>query len=111
MEVDHIVGIGKYVVYRLPTPVSKAWHTFIRPIFTRLILHHCSLLYFIAVCLVTSLMCWGASTPSKGVSYIDSLFLVISAITEVGLNTDNLSQLNTFQQVLLVVLIVLGSAI
>ena len=60
---------------------------------------------------MTSLVFWGTSNPSKAVSYIDSLFLVTSAMTEAGLNTVNLSQLNTFQQVVLFVLIIIGSAI
>jgi hypothetical protein len=98
-------------VFRLPTPVQKTWHTFIRPglpEWSFITIHY---LYFLIVCFVTSLMFWGTSTPSKSVSYTDSLFLVVSAMTEAGLNTVNLSQLNTFQQVLLFALIVIGSAI
>ena len=68
-------------------------------------------LYFIGVCMVTSVIFWGASTPAKSVTYTDSLFLVVSAMSEAGLNTVNLSQLNTFQQILLFLLIMLGSAI
>lgn len=45
------------------------------------------------------------------VPFADSLFLTISAMTLAGLNTVNLSELNTFQQVLLFLLIMLGSAI
>lgn len=45
------------------------------------------------------------------VSYIDSLFLTVSAMTLAGLNTVNLSELNSFQQSILFVLIMLGSAI
>ena len=44
-------------------------------------------------------------------SYTDSLFLVISAMTEAGLNTVNLSEINTFQQVILWILIIVGSSI
>ncbi|RDW65510.1 hypothetical protein BP5796_10202 [Coleophoma crateriformis] len=44
-------------------------------------------------------------------SYTDSLFLTASAMTETGLNTLNLSSLNTFQQVLLFLLAILGSPI
>ncbi|MCJ1386052.1 hypothetical protein MMC17_009177 [Xylographa soralifera] len=68
-------------------------------------------LYFIGVCMVTSVIFWGASTPARSVTYTDSLFLVVSAMSEAGLNTVNLSQLNTFQQFLLFLLIMLGSAI
>ena len=30
---------------------------------------------------------WGASNPKYSISYVDSLFLVVSAMTEAGLNT------------------------
>ena len=42
---------------------------------------------------------------------MDSLFLTASAMTEAGLNTVNLSQLNTFQQFILFFLIMIGSSI
>ncbi|KIW34523.1 uncharacterized protein PV07_01299 [Cladophialophora immunda] len=67
--------------------------------------------YFIITCLVSSLIFWGSSTPAKSVSYIDSLFLCVSAMTEAGLNTVNLSELNTWQQIMLFLLIIIGSAI
>lgn len=56
-------------------------------------------------------MFWGSSTPSRSVSYADSLFFVVSAMTLAGLNTVNLSQLTTFQQIILFALLMLGSAI
>ncbi|ORY15670.1 cation transport protein-domain-containing protein [Clohesyomyces aquaticus] len=68
-------------------------------------------IYFVAVCLISSLIFWGASTPAREVSYTDSLFLVVSAMTLAGLNTVDLSTLNTFQQFLLFFLIIIGSAI
>ena len=67
--------------------------------------------YFIGVCLFSSVIFWGSSTPPRSISYVDSLFLVVSAMTEAGLNTVNLSQMNTFQQIILFLLILLGSAI
>ncbi|MCJ1309621.1 hypothetical protein MMC25_003281 [Agyrium rufum] len=67
--------------------------------------------YFITTCLLTSLIFWGASTPGRTVSYIDCLFFTVSAMTEAGLNTVNLSELNTFQQILLFLLIMVGSNI
>ena len=67
--------------------------------------------YFITVCLITSIIFWGAATPFRSVSYTDSLFFTVSAMTLAGLNTVNLSTLNTFQQSLLLVLIILGSAV
>lgn len=67
--------------------------------------------YFVVVTLAASLIFWGSSDPQLSVDYADSLFLTVSAMTEAGLNTVNLSQLTTWQQVLLWLLIVLGSAI
>ncbi|GAB1317320.1 hypothetical protein MFIFM68171_07530 [Madurella fahalii] len=67
--------------------------------------------YFIVVCLVTSLVFWGSSDPAWSIGYTDSLFLVVSAMTEAGLNTVNLSQMTTCQQTILFLLIVFGSSI
>ncbi|KAJ5832753.1 Low-affinity potassium transport protein [Penicillium riverlandense] len=67
--------------------------------------------YFIGVSFITSAIFWGTSSPAQSVRYIDSLFLTVSAMTLAGLNTVNLSTLNTFQQVLLFFLIMFGSAI
>ncbi|KAI2615979.1 TrkH-domain-containing protein [Hypoxylon sp. NC1633] len=67
--------------------------------------------YFIIVPLTASLVFWGSSNPKFSISYVDSLFLVTSAMTEAGLNTVNLSQMTTWQQVLLWFLIIIGSSI
>ncbi|KAI1209800.1 TrkH-domain-containing protein [Annulohypoxylon truncatum] len=67
--------------------------------------------YFIIVPLASSLIFWGSSDPKFSISYVDSLFLVTSAMTEAGLNTVNLSQMTTWQQVLLWLLIIIGSSI
>lgn len=61
--------------------------------------------------MVCSLIFWGASDPAQSVSYTDSLFLVVSAMTEAGLNTVNLSTLTSFQQTLLFLLILVGGSI
>lgn len=61
--------------------------------------------------MLASLIFWGSSTPAKSISYTDSLFLVVSAMTLTGLNTVNLSEINTFQQFILFLLITLGSTI
>ncbi|KAK3074659.1 hypothetical protein LTR53_002737 [Teratosphaeriaceae sp. CCFEE 6253] len=66
--------------------------------------------YFIVVCLVSAVIFWGSSTHLH-VTFTDSLFLCVSAMTLAGLNTVNLSELNTFQQFILFLLIMLGSAI
>ncbi|KAF2865092.1 putative cation transporter, partial [Massariosphaeria phaeospora] len=68
-------------------------------------------IYFVATCLVTSVVFWASSTPARSISYTDSLFVTVSAMTLAGLNTVNLSTLNTFQQFLLFFLIIIGSAI
>jgi len=67
--------------------------------------------YFIVTCLLCSVIFYGSSSPQYSISYTDSLFLVVSAMTEAGLNTVNLSTMTTFQQTLLWLLIVIGSAI
>ncbi|KAK0610408.1 cation transport protein-domain-containing protein [Bombardia bombarda] len=67
--------------------------------------------YFIIICLASSLIFWGSSNPASSISYTDSLFLVVSAMTEAGLNTVNLSQMTTWQQILLFLLIIFGSSI
>jgi hypothetical protein len=67
--------------------------------------------YFIVVCLISSVIFWRSSEPAYSISYTDSLFLVVSAMTEAGLNTVNLSTLTTWQQTMLFLLIMLGSTI
>lgn len=67
--------------------------------------------YIIVTCMVSSLIFWVSSNPARSISYTDSLFLVVSAMTESGLNTVNLSQMTTFQQFILWFLIVIGSSI
>jgi hypothetical protein len=67
--------------------------------------------YFIVTCLVCSLIFWGASNPAQSISYTDSLFLVVSAMTEAGLNTVNLSTVTSFQQTMLFLLILIGGSI
>ncbi|KAJ4419699.1 hypothetical protein N0V85_000870 [Neurospora sp. IMI 360204] len=67
--------------------------------------------YFIVVCLFASLIFWGSSNPAHRISYANSLFLVVSAMTETGLNTVNLSEMTTWQQILLFLLTMFGSAI
>ncbi|KAL2060670.1 hypothetical protein VTL71DRAFT_9311 [Oculimacula yallundae] len=70
--------------------------------------------YFVCTCLLTSLVFWGASDPvaTRGrIEFVDALFLVVSAMTEAGLNTVNLSEMTTFQQTILFLLIIIGSTI
>lgn len=44
-------------------------------------------IYFIMMSLVWSVVFWGAAEPFRSVSYTDSLFLCMSAMTGAGLNT------------------------
>lgn len=67
--------------------------------------------YFIFTCLIMSVVFYSTPNPRLSITYTDSLFLVISAMTEAGLNTVNLSQMSTFQQFILWFLIVIGSSI
>ncbi|KAL9103606.1 MAG: hypothetical protein Q9163_001370 [Psora crenata] len=94
----------------LPPTVSAVWRRISNhlPPLNFITLHYA---YFLGVCMLSSIIFWGSSTPPKSVTYVDSLFLVVSAMTLAGLNTVNLSTLNTFQQFILFVLIILGSAI
>ncbi|KAL9115959.1 MAG: hypothetical protein Q9227_000327 [Pyrenula ochraceoflavens] len=94
----------------VPDPIVRLYNAVYPqlPDWSFITLHY---LYFIGTSLIASLIFWGSSTPARSVSYTDSLFLCVSAMTEAGLNTVNLSELNTFQQFILFVLIMLGSAI
>lgn len=96
--------------FHLPQPISHslAFITSQLPPINFITLHYA---YFIGVSLLASLIFWGSSTPAKSISYVDSLFLVVSAMTLTGLNTVNLSEINTFQQFVLFLLIILGSSI
>lgn len=67
--------------------------------------------YFILTSLVCSGIMYGMARPVGSVDYVDSLFLVVSAMTLAGLNTINLSTLNTGQQALLFILTMAGSTI
>ena len=88
----------------------ELWHS-ISPHFPPLNFITLHYLYFLITCLISSLIFWGSSTPFKRIDFTDSLFLIVSAMTEAGLNTVNLSQMNTFQQSLLFFHILIGSAI
>ncbi|KAF2639691.1 TrkH-domain-containing protein [Massarina eburnea CBS 473.64] len=67
--------------------------------------------YFIATTVVGAAIFWGASSPPKSISWWDSLFMTMSAMTGSGLNTVNVSQLTTFQQLELMILMMMGSQV
>ncbi|KAF1811340.1 TrkH-domain-containing protein, partial [Eremomyces bilateralis CBS 781.70] len=83
------------VRHHLPEPNFLTWH------YT----------YFITVSMITAIILWGSSTPEHTLSFTDALFLCVSAVTEAGLVTVDLSTLNTFQQIVLFGLIMVGSVI
>lgn len=66
--------------------------------------------YFILTCLISAIILWAADT-NRDLRFIDALFLAVSAMTLAGLNTINLSTLDTFQQFWLFLLIIIGSAV
>ncbi|KAJ5998079.1 hypothetical protein N7499_005541 [Penicillium canescens] len=67
--------------------------------------------YFIATSIIASVIFYLTATPWRSVAYIDSLFMCVSAMTGAGLNTVDLSTLNSFQQAVLFTLLMLGHAI
>ncbi|KAK3379728.1 cation transport protein-domain-containing protein [Lasiosphaeria ovina] len=68
--------------------------------------------YFLLVVLVFGAIFWGASSPaSASIGFADSLFLAMSAMTSAGLNTFNVSDMSTGQQVVLFILMLLGSPV
>ncbi|KAK7413590.1 hypothetical protein QQX98_007525 [Neonectria punicea] len=67
--------------------------------------------YFIIVSLLSSAILWGSSNPRGSIGYVDCLFLVVSAFTNTGLNSVDLSKLTTWQQVLIWILFIIGSVI
>ncbi|KAK2028748.1 TrkH-domain-containing protein [Colletotrichum zoysiae] len=67
--------------------------------------------YFILTGLIFAGIFHGLSHPANSVSFIDSLFLVISAFTTSGLNTVDISKLSTAQQVIMALMMILGSPV
>ncbi|KAK2023014.1 TrkH-domain-containing protein [Colletotrichum zoysiae] len=67
--------------------------------------------YFIGTTLLASVVFYVSSSPHGSIGYVDSLFLVVSAMTEAGLNTVNLSAMTVWQQVMLWLLIIVGSSV
>ncbi|KAL2126393.1 hypothetical protein VTI74DRAFT_1008 [Chaetomium olivicolor] len=68
--------------------------------------------YFILSCLLFALVFWGCGSPSSlQISFLDSLYLSMSALTSTGMNTVNVSQMSTGQQVVLFIAMLLGHPI
>lgn len=94
----------------LPGPLVGPWRLIRRwlPPCNFITIHYT---YFVTTCLISAVIFWGASTPDKSVRFVDALFVVVSAMTLSGLSTINFSTVNTFQQILIMFLIMFGSAI
>lgn len=68
--------------------------------------------YFILSCLLFALIFWGTGSPSSlQISFLDSLYLSMSALTSTGMNTVNVSQMSTGQQIVLFIAMLLGHPI
>ncbi|KAH6680618.1 putative potassium transporter [Halenospora varia] len=65
--------------------------------------------YFILMCAICSAIFWLATRPDRSIRYIDSVFMVVSALTGTGLSTLNLSSLDTGQQIMMFLLMFCGS--
>ncbi|RKF57010.1 Low-affinity potassium transport protein [Erysiphe neolycopersici] len=89
----------------IQTSARNIWHQFFKkPTFLQL-----HWVYFILTCLISSLLFHLFSTIN--INYVDSLFMVIGSMTQTGLNTVNMSDLNFFQQSLIMILSMIGSPI
>jgi hypothetical protein len=103
----HAATILKVIRPRIPRNLfHRLRHHLPQP---RFLLFHWT--YFITICMVSSIIFWQFSTPHGNVSYVDSLFMVIAAMTQAGLNTINPSSINTFQQCILFGHIIIGNPI
>lgn len=68
--------------------------------------------YFIFSCLFFALVFWGCGSPSSlQISFLDSLYLTMSALTSTGMNSVNVSQMSTGQQIVLFIAMMLGHPI
>ncbi|KAI1409933.1 TrkH-domain-containing protein [Hypoxylon sp. FL1857] len=94
-------------IYDTVNAVARAAKPYLPPV-NYITLHYA---YFIGTTIVASLIFWGSSIPAYSIGWWDSVFMVMSAITATGLNTVNVSQLTTFQQVELWVLMIIGSQV
>lgn len=70
---------------RLPNRLVNFWEEHVRPLLPDVSFITLHYLYFIATGLISAIIFWGSSTPAKSVSFTDSLFLCVSAMTEAGM--------------------------
>ncbi|KAI1137482.1 TrkH-domain-containing protein [Hypoxylon sp. FL0543] len=94
-------------IYDTVNAAARAVKPYLPPV-NYITLHYA---YFIGTTIVATLIFWGSSVPAYSIGWWDSMFMVMSAITATGLNTVNVSQLTTFQQVELWILMIIGSQV
>ncbi|KAI0839541.1 TrkH-domain-containing protein [Hypoxylon sp. FL0890] len=94
-------------IYDTVNAAARAVKPYLPPV-NYITLHYA---YFIGTTIVATLIFWGSSVPAYSIGFWDSMFMVMSAITATGLNTVNVSQLTTFQQVQLWILMLIGSQV
>ncbi|KAK8064321.1 cation transport protein-domain-containing protein [Apiospora saccharicola] len=92
--------------------MAEMWRT-VRPYLPPvnfITVHHA---YFILVSLIAAAVFFGvaAADTTFTVGFVDAWFLITSAFTGSGLNTVNLSQLATGQQVVLFIMMIIGSPV
>ncbi|KAK8033978.1 hypothetical protein PG993_008973 [Apiospora rasikravindrae] len=108
-SVDHLQP-PRYAVLR--DDLAEKWRV-IRPYLPPvnfITVHHA---YFIFVSLIAAALFYAIASAESTftVSFVDSWFLITSAFTASGLNTVNLSALATGQQVVLFIMLILGSPV
>ncbi|ROW08609.1 hypothetical protein VPNG_06205 [Cytospora leucostoma] len=95
---------------RVADGLANAWST-VRPYLPPINFITMHYAYFIFLGLIFAIILWGTAQNPGDISFMDSLYLVASAFTTSGLNPVNLSQLTTGQQVILAIMMILGSPI
>lgn len=70
-------GVSNLRLSTFGRPMRALQRNYIFPV-NFLTLHYT---YFISTCLIFAIIFWGASTPARSVSFTDSLFLTVSAMT------------------------------
>ncbi|KAK7968107.1 uncharacterized protein PG986_002384 [Apiospora aurea] len=108
-SVDHLQP-SRYAVLR--DDLAEKWRV-VRPYLPPvnfITVHHA---YFIFVSLIAAAVFYAIASAESTftVSFVDSWFLITSAFTASGLNTVNLSALATGQQVVLFIMLILGSPV
>lgn len=89
---EPIIVAGKYLASLLPTRFRPH-----RPRFNFILVHYC---YMIGMAIVISIMLY----PARPMAYIDALFFAAGSATQSGLNTIDVNLLNTYQQIVILLM-------